>query len=71
MCELLVFQVHEAGKQGVEKKVCKFEAVRPRICNLFKTLLLLERTGEKKVTNTWKNFKHDTNLDNYGNRVFF
>ena len=25
----------------------------------------------KKVTNTWKNFEHDTNLDNYSNRMFF
>jgi hypothetical protein len=25
----------------------------------------------KKVTNTWKNFEHDTNLDHYSNRMFF
>ena len=41
-----------------------------RICDLFETLFLLERTG-KKVTNNWKNFEHDTNLDNYSNRMFF
>jgi hypothetical protein len=34
--------------------------LRPRICDLFKTLFLLG-----------KNFEHDTNLDNYSNRMFF
>ena len=38
----------------VEKRLCKFKAFRLRICNLFETLFLLERTGktsnEKKLS---------------------
>ena len=52
------------------EKVVQVRDRRSRICDLFETLFLLERTG-KKVTNNWKNFEHDTNLDNYSNRMFF
>ena len=29
------------------------------------------RELEKEITSTGENIEHDTNLDNYGNRVFF
>ena len=41
-----------------------------QVCDLFKTLFLLKRTGEK-VMKTRKNFEYDTNLDNYSNRMYF
>ena len=43
----------------------------PRICHLFETLFLLERTGKTSNKHLEKNFEHDTNLDNYNNRMFF
>ena len=52
------------------EKVVQVWGKRPRICDLFKTLFLLERTG-KQVKTLRKNFEHDTNLDNYSNRMFF
>ena len=71
MCELLIFQVHKAGKQGVEKKVCKFEAARPRICNLFwDTLFSHEWILENKWWAVGEIFE-TVNLDNYSNRLLF
>ena len=49
------------------EKFVQVRDCRPRICDLFKTLFLLERN---QVT-LGKNLEHDTNLDNYSNRFFF
>ena len=43
---------------------------RLRICDLFKTLFLLERTG-KTSNEQWEKTEYGTNLDNYSNRMFF
>ena len=52
------------------KRLCKFEAVGQEFVTFSRHYSCLRELG-KKVTNTWKNFKHDTNLDNYSNRMFF
>ena len=53
------------------EKVVQVRGCRPRICDLFETLFLLERTGKTSNKHLEKNFEHDTNLDNYSNRMFF
>ena len=54
----------------VEKRLCKFETVGREFVTFSRHYSCLRELG-KKVTNTWKNFEHDTNLDNYSNRMFF
>ena len=54
----------------VEKRLCKFETVGREFVNFSRHYSCLRELG-KKVTNTWKNFEHDKNLDNYSNRMFF
>ena len=69
----LFLQFLRAGKtQTCWEKVLQVRGRRLRICNLFKTLFLLERT--RKTSNKYvlgKNFEHGTNLNNYSNRMFF
>ena len=54
----------------VEKRLCKFETVGREFVTFSRHYSCL-RELEKQVTNTWKNFEHDKNLDNYSNRMFF
>ena len=54
----------------VEKRLCKFETLGQEFVTFSRHYSCLRELG-KKVTNTWKNFEHDTNLDNYSNRMFF
>ena len=53
-----------------EKRFCKFQALGQEFVTFSRRYSCLRELG-KQVTNTWKNFEHDTNLDNYINRVFF
>ena len=54
----------------VEKRLCKLEAIGREFVTFSRHYSCLRELG-KQVTNTWKNFEHDTNLDNYSNRMFF
>ena len=40
-------------RKKIEKKVCKFEAVRPRICNVFEILFSFHQTGAPVAFKTW------------------
>ena len=53
------------------EKVTNSRPTASNLHNLFSTQYSCSQELGKKVTNTWKNFKHDTNLDNYSNRMFF
>ena len=56
-CEKKLFQCEEKS----EKKVCKFEAVRPRICNVFEIF----------VPHTIEQFFFTVSQKYYGNRLLF
>ena len=56
-CEKKLFQCEEKS----EKKVCKFEAVRPRICNVFEIF----------VPHTIEQFLFTVSRKYYGNRLLF